>query len=69
MNNRVLTFIMPLRHPENSPDWRAIIVANEGAGLPALPDNFETRQVRLPPNPMFEQGNNLRFPEKKLPQP
>jgi exopolysaccharide biosynthesis galactosyltransferase PssJ len=82
MNNCVLTFIVPLRHPENSRDWpalkrrlaqtirsiasqddvrwRAIIVANEGSDLPALPMNFEIRQVRFPPNPMFEQGNNDR---------
>ncbi len=80
MNNCILTFIIPLRHPENSPDWpalkrrlaqtirsiagqddvrwRAIIVANEGSDLPALPSNFELRQVRFPPNPMFERGEN-----------
>ena len=77
-----MTFIIPLRHPENSTDWpalkrrlaqtirsiagqdddhwRAIIVANEGSDLPALPGNFELRQVRFPPNPMFEQGDNDR---------
>ena len=82
MNDCVLTFIIPLRHPENSPDWpalkrrlaqtirsiagqddarwRAIIVANEGADLPALPGNFALKQVRFPPNPMFEQGDNDR---------
>ncbi|HEY2781540.1 MAG TPA: hypothetical protein VGI90_12225 [Steroidobacteraceae bacterium] len=82
MRDCVLTFIIPLRHPENSRDWpalkrrlaqtirsiagqddarwRAIIVANEGADLPALPANFELKQVRFPPNPMFEQGNNNR---------
>jgi hypothetical protein len=82
MNDCVLTFIIPLRHPENSPDWpalkrrlaqtirsiagqdddrwRAIIVANEGSDLPALPSNFELKQVRFPPNPMFEQGDNDR---------
>jgi hypothetical protein len=38
--------------------WRAIIVANEGADLPRLPNNFEVRQVDFPPNPMFEQGDN-----------
>jgi hypothetical protein len=82
MNNCVLTFIIPLRHPDNSPDWaalkrrlaqtirsiagqddvrwRAIIVANEGADLPELPDNFTLEQVHFPPNPMFEQGDNER---------
>jgi hypothetical protein len=82
MNDCVLTFIIPLRHPENARDWpalkrrlaqtvrsiagqddarwRAIIVANEGSDLPGLPANFELKQVRFPPNPMFEQGNNDR---------
>jgi hypothetical protein len=82
MNDCVLTFIIPLRHPENSPDWpalksrlaqtmrsiagqddvrwRAIIVANEGSDLPELPGNFKLMQVRFPPNPMFEQGDNER---------
>ncbi|HEY2464407.1 MAG TPA: hypothetical protein VGI32_10115 [Steroidobacteraceae bacterium] len=82
MNACVLTFVIPLRHPQNSPDWgalkrrlaqtvrsiagqddprwRAIIVANEGADLPELPRNFELKQVRFPPNPMFEQGDNER---------
>jgi hypothetical protein len=82
MNDCVLTFIIPLRHPENSPDWtalkrrlaqtirsiagqdddrwRAIIVANEGVDLPALPAKFAVEQVRFPPNPMFEQGDNDR---------
>jgi hypothetical protein len=82
MTNCVLTFIIPLRHPENSPDWaalkrrlaqtirsiagqddvrwRAIIVANEGSDLPELPGNFKLMQVRYPPNPMFEQGDNDR---------
>ncbi len=76
----VLTFVIPLRHPQNSPDWpalqrrlaqtvrsiaaqddprwRAIIVANEGAELPALPDKFHLKQVDFPPNPMFERGEH-----------
>jgi hypothetical protein len=76
----VLTFVIPLRHPQNSTDWpalkgrlaqtirsiaaqddgrwRAIIVANEGSDLPALPGNFALKQVDFPPNPMFEQGDN-----------
>jgi len=76
----VLTFVIPLRHPQNSADWpalkqrlaetirsiagqdgtrwRAIIVANEGSDLPALPRNFEVKQVDFPPNPMFEQAGN-----------
>jgi len=76
----VLTFVIPLRHPQNSADWpalkqrlaetirsiaaqddvrwRAIIVANEGSDLPALPNHFEVKQVDFPPNPMFEQADN-----------
>jgi hypothetical protein len=82
MSDCALTFIIPLRHPENSPDWpalkrrlaqtirsiaaqddvrwRAIIVANAGSDLPELPNNFRLVQVRFPPNPMFEQGDNDR---------
>jgi hypothetical protein len=78
MSNCALTFIIPLRHPDNSRDWqalkrrlsqtirsiagqddarwRAIIVANEGSDLPELPEKFELKQVRFPPNPVFEQG-------------
>jgi glycosyltransferase involved in cell wall biosynthesis len=76
----VLTFVIPVRHPQNSPDWaahkrrlaetmrsiagqddgrwRAIIVANEGADLPPLPDKFAVKRVEFPPNPMFERGDN-----------
>jgi glycosyltransferase involved in cell wall biosynthesis len=38
--------------------WRAIIVANKGSDLPALPKNFELEEVDFPPNPMFERGDN-----------
>jgi glycosyltransferase involved in cell wall biosynthesis len=76
----VLTFVIPVRHPQNSPDWpalkrrladtmrsiagqddarwRAVIVANEGADLPPLPDKFEVKHVDFPPNPMFERRDN-----------
>ena len=76
----VLTFVIPLRHPQNSADWpalkqrlaqtirsiaaqddvrwRAIIVANEGSDLPALPKHFAVKQVDFPPNPMFERADN-----------
>jgi glycosyltransferase involved in cell wall biosynthesis len=79
-HDTVLTFVIPLRHPQNSPDWpalkrrlaqtmrsiaaqddprwRAIIVANEGADLPALPDKFHLERVDFPPNPMFERGEH-----------
>lgn len=37
-------------------DWRGIVVANEGADLPALPDRFEAVRVTFPPNDMHELG-------------
>lgn len=80
MNSVALTFVIPLRHPQNSTDWpalkrrlaqtirsisgqddvrwRAVIVANEGADLPPLPDKFDLKQVGFPPNPMIERGDN-----------
>jgi len=38
-------------------DWRAIIVANQGADLPPLPANFEVKWVDFPPNPFHERGS------------
>lgn len=44
---------------QTNPNWRAIIVANEGADIPAVPDGFEVVRVNFPPNDMHEQqGNN-----------
>lgn len=37
--------------------WNAIIVANEGADLPALPDKVEALRVTFPPNTLHEKGN------------
>jgi hypothetical protein len=37
-------------------DWRGIIVANEGADLPALPDRFSVVRVAFPPNNLHEMG-------------
>ena len=76
----MLTFVIPLRHPANSPDWsalkrrlsqtlrsiaaqdherwRAIVVANRGADLPALPDRCVVREVAFPPNALFERGES-----------
>ena len=76
----VLTFVIPVRHPQNCADWaalkrrlsdtmrsiagqdddrwRAVIVANEGADLPPLPDKFAVKRVDFPPNPMFERRDN-----------
>ncbi|MDN5926846.1 MAG: galactosyl transferase [Hyphomicrobiales bacterium] len=39
-----------------SGDWRGIIVANEGADLPELPDRFEVERVTFPPNDMHERA-------------
>jgi hypothetical protein len=82
MSDCILTFIVPLRHPQNSTDWpalkrrlaqtirsiagqdddrwQAVIVANEGSDLPEMPRNFRVKNVRFPPNPMYEQGSNDR---------
>ena len=40
---------------QTNPNWKAIIVANEGADLPLLPVGFEVVYVQFPPNPMHEQ--------------
>ncbi len=40
---------------QTNPNWRAIIVANEGADLPSIPDGFEIARVSFPPNVMHEQ--------------
>ncbi len=75
---RVLTFIIPVRHQDNakdwnnvrsnlaetirsisaqqSKDWNAVIVANHGADLPALPDAFDVKRVDFPPNQFYERG-------------
>ncbi|MEQ1789305.1 MAG: hypothetical protein ABL857_02560 [Rickettsiales bacterium] len=75
----ILTFIIPVRHQENSKNWqelkqnltdtirsisaqknknwRAVIVANHGAELPELPEQFEVKRVGFEPNRLHEQGN------------
>lgn len=35
-------------------DWRGIIVANEGADLPDLPEKFSAVRVTFPPNDLHE---------------
>lgn len=42
---------------QSSPHWRGIIVANRGADLPVLPDNFSVTWVNFPPNDLHERGN------------
>jgi len=73
----LLTFIIPIRHPENSknwqlamnnlqetvasianqsnPDWRAIIVANTVAKIPAFSRQIEVERVDFPPNAHHDQ--------------
>ena len=54
---------------QTNPDWRAVIIANEGADIPALPDKFECVRVDFPPNDMYEnQGKDreLFFEARRL---
>lgn len=39
---------------QTSPDWRCVIVANEGSDLPPLPANFTVCHVNFPPNPHYD---------------
>lgn len=41
---------------QTHPDWRALVVANEGADLPALPAGFDVVRVDFPPNVLHEMG-------------
>ena len=43
---------------QNNSNWRAVIVANEGADLPDVPNGFEIVRVDFLPNEMYEQGSN-----------
>ena len=43
---------------QTNPNWRAVIVANEGADLPDLPHGFEVVYVDFSPNTMHEQQGN-----------
>jgi hypothetical protein len=78
----LLTFIIPVRHQDNAPDWgrlsanlaqtlasiaaqshhdwQAVVVANEGAMLPALPRGVRAERVRFPPNRIHERGDATR---------
>ncbi|HBF32378.1 galactosyl transferase [Rhizobium sp.] len=78
----LLTFIIPVRHPENAHDWnalcqrlsqtitsisaqthdewRCVIVANEGAVLPDLPEQFSVERVTFPPNPAYDLRKDNR---------
>ncbi|MBO9515983.1 MAG: galactosyl transferase [Variovorax sp.] len=76
----MLTFIIPVRHPENAKDWRrvkrtleqtaasianqdsnewrAVVVANTGSDLPALPARFTVAWVDFAPNPVHDIGRD-----------
>lgn len=76
----MLTFIVPVRHPQNARDWgrvkrtleqtaasiagqdsnewRAVVVANSGSDLPALPPRFTVAWVDFSPNPMHDLGRD-----------
>lgn len=41
---------------QTNDDWRGIIVANEGADLPNLPERFSVERVTFPPNDAHERG-------------
>jgi hypothetical protein len=78
----MLTFLIPVRHPNNSPDWsrlkvnleqtiasiagqnhddwRAVIIANEGSDLPALPERFEVEAVDFSPNVLHDRNSASR---------
>lgn len=45
---------------QTNPDWRGLIIANEGSDLPALPERFDVEWVRFPPNSKHDQGNQSR---------
>ena len=77
-----LTFLIPVRHPNNSPDWsrlkanleqtiasiagqthhdwRAVIIANAGSDLPALPAQVEVEWVDFSPNVLHDKGTASR---------
>ena len=42
---------------QTNDDWEGIIVANDGADLPELPDRFAVERVNFPPNNMHELGS------------
>ncbi|MBY2962035.1 glycosyltransferase family 2 protein [Rhizobium leguminosarum] len=45
---------------QTNPDWRGIVVANEGADLPELPEKFSVERVTFPPNDMHELGKGSK---------
>ena len=45
---------------QTNKQWRAIVVANEGAELPELPNGFEVVSVQFPPNPKYDLNGDDR---------
>lgn len=45
---------------QSAGDWRAVIVANEGADLPALPEGFSAERVTFPPNVKHELAGQTK---------
>lgn len=42
---------------QDSPGWKAVIIANYGADLPEIPEGFEVKRVDFPPNPIFSKNS------------
>ncbi len=62
LKTRLAQTISSISNQSNS-NWRAIIVANEGADLPTLPDRFEALRVSFPPNPAHERAEGMTVEE------
>jgi len=45
---------------QTHPNWRAVIVANQGADLPSLPEKVEVLYVDFPPNHLYQRGKNSK---------
>ncbi|MGO4564376.1 galactosyl transferase [Rhizobium sp. 2YAF20] len=45
---------------QSNSDWRAVIVANEGADLPDLPPQFSVERVTFPPNELHDINGSDR---------
>lgn len=78
----LLTFIIPVRHPDNAEnwsvlcerlsqtvrsiaaqthkEWQCVIVANDEAVLPDLPEQFVVKRVSFPPNPTYDLRKDNR---------
>jgi hypothetical protein len=45
---------------QTNPNWRGIVVANEGADLPQLPPQFSVKRVTFPPNALHDMDKDDR---------